>query len=70
MQVSINIDQTGLKREEVTLLELKYGKNEFSAEKNAGFLRRIWDIVKEPMFLMLVIACLLYFVLGEIKEGY
>jgi P-type Ca2+ transporter type 2C len=59
----------GLIREEVILLTGQFGKNEFSADKRGGFLRKVWDIIKEPMFVMLVIACMLYFVLGEIKEG-
>jgi Ca2+-transporting ATPase len=69
MQVLMDMDHIGLKQEEVILLEGKYGKNEFSVENNGGFLRRVWDIVREPMFVMLLIACLLYFILGEIKEG-
>jgi len=63
------MDHKGLNQAEVSLLEAKYGKNEFSVDKSGGFLRQVWDIVKEPMFVMLLIACLLYFVLGEIKEG-
>lgn len=35
--------------------------------------RLLWilrDLVKEPMFILLVIACLLYFLLGEAAEGF
>jgi Ca2+-transporting ATPase len=59
----------GLKQEEIVLLEEKYGKNEFSADKDHGFLKKVWDIAREPMFVILLIACLLYFILGEITEG-
>ncbi|HLZ85578.1 MAG TPA: cation-transporting P-type ATPase, partial [Puia sp.] len=65
----VTITPAGLSREEVILLTGKYGKNEFSADKQGGFLRKLWDIAREPMFVILIIACLLYFVLGEIKEG-
>lgn len=70
MQVSfVDIKPTGLSADEVTLLTEKHGKNEFSAGKGGGFFRTAWDIVREPMFVMLIIACLLYFILGEIREG-
>lgn len=60
---------TGLTTDDIALLGSRYGKNEFSAVKPPGPLRKAWDVVKEPMFLVLVIACLLYFIVGEIKEG-
>src|SRR5665213_2469437 len=68
-EMPVEAKPVGLSREEVILLTGQYGKNEFSADKRGGLLRKVWDIIKEPMFVMLVIACLLYFVLGEIKEG-
>lgn len=66
---SVDVNPVGLSGNEVILLTGKYGKNEFSADRHGGFLRKVWDIVKEPMFAMLMIACLLYFMLGEVKEG-
>jgi P-type Ca2+ transporter type 2C len=59
----------GLTAAQVTLLQQRYGKNSFAAEPQRRFIHIIWDIVKEPMFILLVIACSLYFILGEISEG-
>ena len=36
---------------------------------NTVFLRLLWDICREPMFILLIIACALYFILGEVTEG-
>lgn len=51
----------GLKAHELRALEEKFGKNEFLVRRGANILRTGWDIVREPMFLILLLACLLYF---------
>jgi Ca2+-transporting ATPase len=60
---------TGLKQVEILPLQKQYGKNVFQADHKDGFFQIVWNILKEPMFIMLIIACALYFVLGEVKEG-
>ncbi|WPV65633.1 cation-translocating P-type ATPase [Chitinophaga sp. LS1] len=60
---------SGLRNMDVPALVRQYGKNQFIAAREHGFIRMVWEIVKEPMFLMLLLACLLYFILGEVKEG-
>ncbi len=59
----------GLSAGEVQLLRLRFGKNLFQQEASRHFLKIIWDICREPMFILLFIACSLYFVLGETGEG-
>jgi P-type Ca2+ transporter type 2C len=59
----------GLSAPEIPALQQRYGKNIFHAGPSRRFIHIIRDIVKEPMFILLVIACSLYFVLGEISEG-
>jgi Ca2+-transporting ATPase len=59
----------GLFAQQVNVLRQQYGKNVFHAASSRRFIHIVWDIVKEPMFLLLVIACALYFILGEISEG-
>ncbi len=59
----------GLSTREIPALRQLYGKNEFSPGTSRRLLRIIWDIVKEPMFLLLLIACSLYFILHELNEG-
>lgn len=59
----------GLKQVEVIPLQKQFGKNLFQIDRNNGFFRMVWNILREPMFIMLIIACALYFVLDEVKEG-
>ncbi|MBS1598882.1 MAG: cation-translocating P-type ATPase [Bacteroidetes bacterium] len=60
----------GLKKSDVPSLIKQFGKNIFKADNQRGYLRMIWDILTEPMFLMLFAACCLYFILGESSEGF
>jgi P-type Ca2+ transporter type 2C len=59
----------GLNKNEIPLLQQQYGRNQFQAEREYRFLRILWDIFREPMFILLLIACLLYFILGNFEEG-
>jgi P-type Ca2+ transporter type 2C len=59
----------GLPAGEVPALRQQYGKNVFHTESSRRFIHIVRDIVKEPMFILLVIACSLYFILGKISEG-
>ncbi|MFC0775097.1 cation-translocating P-type ATPase [Terrimonas alba] len=59
----------GLSAKDIEPLRRQYGKNIFQAEPSRRFFHIVWDIVKEPMFILLAIACTLYFILGSIDEG-
>ena len=59
----------GLTSKEVKELQEKYGKNELSLEKHKLFIFKIFEILCEPMFILLIIASLIYFVLGEPRDG-
>lgn len=65
----ISTNSKGLNSNEVQSLQLKFGKNKFEGEPQHRFLNILIDIVKEPMFLLLVFASTLYFLLGESSEG-
>jgi P-type Ca2+ transporter type 2C len=45
------------------------GYNELPSSEERGILRIIADVVQEPMFLLLVGAGIIYFVLGDVEEG-
>jgi len=60
---------SGLKKSDIQSLSKKFGKNTFTGVKNRGFFFAVWNILKEPMFLMLLLASALYFILGEANEG-
>lgn len=64
-----NYNMKGLTNEEVKLAREKIGKNVLIEEKKENFLMKIFEVIKEPMFLLLMIAAIIYFILGEPKEG-
>jgi P-type Ca2+ transporter type 2C len=68
-KVSALLNIKGLSSTEIPKLQKQFGKNIFQTETSGKFLHIVWGIVKEPMFLLLVIACSLYFILGQVNEG-
>lgn len=59
----------GLSSEEVRSRQKKYGKNELVAQKKDSFFRKILHVLSEPMFLLLLGAATIYFILGEPRDG-
>ena len=59
----------GLTSEEVKNLQEKYGKNELVPEKKENIFLEILHVVTEPMFLLLIFAATVYFILGEPRDG-
>jgi P-type Ca2+ transporter type 2C len=59
----------GLSQAQIVLLQRQYGKNVFRHSSPHRFLHILWNIAREPMFILLAISCSLYFVLGNINEG-
>lgn len=63
------LKQKSLSSEEAKKRQNLYGKNELSFKKKPGFCRKVLSIVQEPMFLLLLITSVVYFVLGEVQDG-
>ena len=59
----------GLTADEAVRLQEQYGKNVLTQEKKEGFLKKTVHIICEPMFLLLLVAAAVYFVLGEPRDG-
>ncbi|MCL2508380.1 MAG: cation-translocating P-type ATPase [Oscillospiraceae bacterium] len=59
----------GLTAEQVIALQSRYGKNELTPRKKDNFLLKVLHIMAEPMFLLLMIAAVIYFILGEMRDG-
>lgn len=59
----------GLTDQEVILLREKYGSNELHKKKKEPLILKILSIFKEPMFLLLIVAASVYFVVGEYSDG-
>ena len=62
-------NQAGLTSAEAKRLQDKYGKNELSPQKKERFLKKVFHIICEPMFLLLIAAAIIYFILGEPRDG-
>lgn len=59
----------GLTTSQAIELQEKYGKNELTPEKKENIFHKILHVISEPMFLLLIIASVIYFILGEPKDG-
>ena len=59
----------GLTSEEVIASREKYGKNKLEEDKKESIIIKILSIFKEPMFLLLLIAASIYFIVGEYADG-
>ncbi len=60
---------TGLSSAEAKRLQDEYGKNELTAQKKENFIKKLIHIILEPMFLLLIVAAVIYFILGEPRDG-
>lgn len=59
----------GISTLEAKQLQERFGKNELAAKKKENFLLKILHVICEPMFLLLMVAAVIYFILGEPKDG-
>lgn len=60
---------TGLSSSVVAELRRQYGDNRIRSRRQMRLLHTLAGIFREPMSVLLIVACLLYFVLGETAEG-
>ncbi|MBE3583169.1 MAG: cation-translocating P-type ATPase [Limnochordaceae bacterium] len=61
--------EAGLTEEEARRRLQVEGPNELSLVRPATFWRRLFEVVKEPMFVLLLATASIYFLLGELQEG-
>ena len=59
----------GLSYDQASRLRLKYGFNELPEEKNKGLIKIALEVVREPMFLLLISCASLYLFMGDKLEG-
>lgn len=62
-------DHAGLTSAEARELQCKFGKNEQIQQKKQRFITKAFQVICEPMFLLLLIAAVIYFILGEPMDG-
>ncbi len=63
------LNMTGLTSVEAKRLQAQYGKNELAQQKKESLLKKVFHIICEPMFLLLIVAAIIYFLLGEPRDG-
>ena len=59
----------GLSDIEVLNSRKQHGSNIFRLKEDRTFLHTAKDVVLEPMFMLLLAACTVYFLLGQYQEG-
>lgn len=59
----------GLTTEEVKHAQEKFGANKLIPDKKDNLFLKILEVLKEPMFLLLIVAAVIYFILGEPRDG-
>ncbi|MCW3090121.1 MAG: cation-translocating P-type ATPase [Ferruginibacter sp.] len=59
----------GLTTEQVNASRLQYGTNALEMQEDRIFLNVLKDVVLEPMFIILLAACIIYFAVGQYQEG-
>jgi Ca2+-transporting ATPase len=60
---------TGLTSVEARQKQEKYGRNELAPENKQHFFIKVLHTIGQPMFLLLLIAAVIYFILGEPRDG-
>ncbi len=60
---------TGLSEAEAVPGILQHGYNELPSSKGRSILATAWDVVREPMFMLLLACGTIYLVLGDVQEA-
>lgn len=63
------IAATGLTTAEAEKRLLQYGRNALVSQKKQTLFSKALHVIAEPMFLLLLIAAVIYFILGEPRDG-
>ncbi|MEO6670327.1 MAG: cation-translocating P-type ATPase [Ferruginibacter sp.] len=62
-------DLKGLTVQEQTESRQKHGSNNITMRDSSVFLHVLKDVMLEPMFIFLLITCIIYFFVGQFQEG-
>lgn len=66
---NVGVPLGGLTNEQARKKQIEYGRNELTPQKKTSFISKVLHIVAEPMFLLLLVAAVIYFILGEPRDG-
>ena len=59
----------GLTQDEVLVSRKTFGSNTLEMHEDRVLLNVLKEVVLEPMFILLLSACIIYFAVGQFKEG-
>lgn len=59
----------GLTAEEVLVSRQLHGHNTLEMQEERVFWHVLKEVILEPMFILLLLACIIYFAVGQFKEG-
>lgn len=59
----------GIQSFEAKSLQEKYGFNELPQENNDSFLKSLYEVLTEPIFGLLILAGLIYLIIGEVNDA-
>lgn len=63
------LDLSGLTSTQASALLKKYGPNELPSQRHKSGIKLLFDIIREPMLLLLLVSGLIYFTLGDLKDA-
>lgn len=69
MSLNIPPHLQGLNKEEVQASRLKYGANQIDTQSSNAWIELLWDIVKDPLLILLFAVTLIYFIIGDYAEA-
>ncbi|MEI8375265.1 MAG: cation-translocating P-type ATPase [Planctomycetota bacterium] len=64
-----NVEPSGLSEAEVAGRLKQHGYNELPSSKGRNIFATAWDVVREPMFLLLLACGTIYLILGDVQEA-
>lgn len=67
--MSVFCNQSGLNDQEVQKRISEFGFNELPSAKPKNFINIFIEVLKEPMFILLVLCCIFYSLIGDSKQA-
>jgi P-type Ca2+ transporter type 2C len=63
------MNELGLTQKEVVQKRMQFGSNNLHLHEERVLTNVLKEIVTEPMFILLLVSCIIYFIADKIQEG-
>lgn len=70
MKYNLPNNLKGLSEEELSESRKKYGFNQVAHDNNNAWYKLLFEILKEPMLLLLIAVTIIYFIVGDYSEAF